>query len=277
MTADSHVHFFSHRFFQLLSAAPDRLSSLGFEMPPEDPLEFAARWVAELDANRVERAALIASHPSDVSSVVTAKRACPGRFTAFAMVPPFSGFLPDDIDCACLFPAMHGYSLHDERVKPVFEKYNRIFVHCGVLSVGIRGKLGLPSPFDMRFSNPIELHAIALRYPKTKFIVPHFGAGYFREALMLCDLCANVYLDTSSSNAWMKYEDLDLETVFRRALNVCGPERLLFGSDSSFFPRGWNKSIYETQHNVLKLEIGLNQVHLERIFGGNFAELFPQP
>ncbi len=275
MTADSHVHFFSHRFFQLLSADPKKLAALQLEMPPEDPVEFAARWIAELDANKVDRAGLIASHPSDAGSVIAAKRAYPARFAAFSMVPPFSGFLPDDIDCACLFPAMHGYSLHDDRVKPVFEKYNRIFVHCGVLSVGIRAKLGLPSPFDMRFSNPIDLHAIALRYPNTKFIVPHFGAGYFREALMLCDLCPNVYLDTSSSNGWMKYEGLDLATVFRRALEICGPDRLLFGSDSSFFPRGLNRAIYEKQHLVLKLEIGLNQVHLAKIFGGNFEELFP--
>ncbi len=104
------------------------------------------------------------------------------------------------------------------------------FVHCGVLSVGVRKKLGLPSPFDMRFSNPIDLHAVASRYPQVRFIVPHFGAGYFREALMLCDLCPNVYLDTSSSNSWTRYEEahLDLRTVFRRALDVAGPQTPAF-------------------------------------------------
>jgi hypothetical protein len=30
-----------------------------------------------------------------------------------------------------------------------------------------------------------------------------------------------------------------------------GPERLLFGTDSSFFPRGWHRAIYETQVNAL--------------------------
>ena len=139
---------------------------------------------------------------------------------------------------------MHRYSLHDPRVATMIEQAaaqrTAVFVHCGVLTVGIRKKLGLPSPFDMRFSNPLDLHAIALRYPRTPFLVPHFGAGYLREALMLADLCPNVYLDTSSSNSWMRYEGLDLKTVFRRALDVVGPGRLLFGTDSSFFPRGWN-------------------------------------
>jgi uncharacterized protein len=53
-------------------------------------------------------------------------------------------------------------------------------------------------------------------------VIPHFGAGYFREALMVADLCPNVYLDTSSSNGWMRYqtEDLDLARVFRKALEV---------------------------------------------------------
>ena len=79
--------------------------------------------------------------------------------------------------------------MHDDCVKPVFEWAQRekraVFVHCGVLSVGVRKKLGLASPFDMRFSNPIDVHAIASRYPAVPVIVPHFGAGYFREALML--------------------------------------------------------------------------------------------
>ena len=102
-----------------------------------------------------------------------------------------------------------------------------MFVHCGVLSVGVREKLGLASPFDMRFSNPIDLHAVALRYPQVPIIVPHFGAGYFREALMLADLCPNVYLDTSSSNRWMRYQESHLgilRQVFRRALDVVGPQ-----------------------------------------------------
>ena len=69
-----------------------------------------------------------------------------------------------------------------------------VFVHCGVLSVGVRKKLGLPSPFDIRFGNPLDLHAVALRYPQVPIIIPHFGAGLFREALMVADLCPNVLL-----------------------------------------------------------------------------------
>ena len=147
-----------------------------------------------------------------------------------------------------------------------------VFVHCGILSVGVRKKLGLPSKFDLRFSNPLDIYKLATEFPNTNFIIPHFGAGMFREALMLADLCPNVFLDTSSSNQWMKYEGLDLATVFKRALNVVGHERLLFGTDSSFFPRGWNAEIFTSQVNALvENEVGHEQA--QAIFGGNLRSL----
>jgi len=178
----------------------------------------------------------------------------------------------------CFFPAMHRYSMHDPRVSPLLDlaaAHQAIaFVHCGVLSVGVRKKLGLPSLFDMRYSNPVDLHALALRYPQVRFVIPHFGAGYFREALMLCDLCPNVYLDTSSSNSWMLYEPhLDLRAVFRRALDVLGPHRLLFGTDSSFFPRGWHAAIFEAQAKAL-YEIGVDEAAARLIFHDNLHQLF---
>lgn len=291
MVADAHVHFFSHRFFAALVSQKPGLTieaagaQLGWRMPPESAEGLAAEWVADLDRHGVQCAALIASVPGDEASVVAAAGAYPERFAAFAMVDP-RGWNPQgyaQVQTLCLFPAMHGYSIHDRAAEAVFEwaaAHGRaVFVHCGALSVGVRGKLGLPSLFDMRFSNPIDLHAIALRYPSVPVIVPHFGAGYFREALMLADLCPNVYLDTSSSNRWMRYEEAHhlearggLRQVFRRALDVTGPERLLFGTDSSFFPRGWHHAIFEEQALAL-YEIGLTAVHARAIFGENLVRI----
>jgi predicted TIM-barrel fold metal-dependent hydrolase len=291
LVTDAHVHFFSHRFFELLSAQKPGLTlegmqaALDWHFPPADPAALATAWARDLDRHGVDRAALIASLTGDHESVTAAVRAHPDRFLAFAMVNPqawaaapappasFSG-----VRVACLFPAMHGYSMHDEIVQPVLqwaeEGHRAIFVHCGALSVGVRQKLGLPSPFDLRYSNPIDLHAIAARHPQVPFIVPHFGAGYFREALILADLCPNVYLDTSSSNRWMRYQPahLDLRTVFRRALDVVGPTRLLFGSDSSFFPRGWHSQIFDDQATAL-YELGLSQADAQAIFSENVLRI----
>jgi len=173
---------------------------------------------------------------------------------------------------------MHRYLIHDDAALAVIDAvaatrpHALVFVHCGVLSVGVRAKLGLGSPFDMRNSNPTDLHAVALRFPQVRFVIPHFGAGYLREALMVADLCPNIYLDTSSSNRWMQFEGLDLRAVFRRTLDVLGPRRLVFGTDSSFFPRGWHSAIFEAQTKAL-YELGLKAEEAALIFGENLKHL----
>jgi uncharacterized protein len=290
--ADAHVHFFSHRFFESLAQQKQaELAALGpllgWKMPPLEPATLAETWIAELDRYGIDRAALIASVPNDEASVQAAVAQHPDRFLGFAMVNPT---LPEaaerlrltliagNLHGVCLFPAMHRFSMHDDRVTALLDVIAHqagtvVFVHCGVLSLGVRNKLGLPSLFDMRYSNPIDLHEVALRFPSIRFIVPHFGAGYFREALMTADLCPNVYLDTSSSNQWMRYEiGLDLRVVFRRVLEVVGPQRILFGTDSSFFPRGWNAAIFQEQSTAL-YEIGLEADDAQLIFHDNLQSL----
>ena len=292
---DAHVHFFSPAFFASLAAEsgqpPLEMEEIGrildWHIPPSCE-DLAAAWKQEPDEYSVAKAALIASIPGDEDSVAEAVHLHPDRFWGFFMANPMA---PDGVarvqqalaggrmQGVCLFPAMHRYPVADPRVRPVFEAAAAhpgmiVFVHCGVLTVGVRRKLGLASLFDMRYSNPIDLHAVAMEFPSVNFVIPHFGAGYFREALMLCDLCPNVYLDTSSSNSWIRYqpERLDLPSVFRKALEVAGPRRLLFGSDSSFFPRGWHAQIFQTQIQALR-DIEIPADHASLILGGNLERL----
>ena len=287
MINDAHCHFFSTTFFAALGGDA-AVTTLGWDAPGTAEA-LADRWVAELDRARVSRAALMASIPGDAASVETAVGRHPDRFVGFFMVDPTRPEAPinaaEAIDrgalrTICLFPAMHRFSIQDERARVCFDVAaarpgTAVFVHCGVLSVGVRKKLGLPSPFDIRFGNPLDLHAVALAYPTVPIIVPHFGAGLFREALMLADLCPNVLLDSSSSNSWIKYQPgLTLAAVFRQALAVVGPDRILFGSDSSFFPRGWVMDVYERQSSALD-EIQASAEVREKIFAGNFDRVFP--
>jgi len=295
--ADAHVHFFSHAFFSTLAAqrastdvdagAQEIARILGWTAPPVDPGELSEIWARELDQHMVDRAALIASVPGDEASVAAAIARFPKRFHGYFMVNPLAPDAIERVQAAlamglqgiCLFPAMHRYAIGDGRVEVILQAAATytgvvIFVHCGVLTVGVRRKLGLASPFDMRYSNPIDLHPVALLHPKLSFVVPHFGAGYLREALMLCDLCPNVHLDTSSSNSWVRYQapELDLKTVFRRALDVAGAKRLLFGTDSSFFPRGWHAAVFQEQSRILT-DLGVGREDAAAILGGNFVRL----
>jgi uncharacterized protein len=297
MLCDAHVHFFSPGFFDRLGAQmglpPDGRSGVVVAKTGwDDPITIEAladRWIAELDAHGLARAALIASVPGDEASVSAAVARHPARLVGFFMLDPTQDEAAERARRAfdsglrgvCLFPAMHRFALTDAGVDRIFARaaghpsHPAVFVHCGVLSVGVRKKLGLASLFEMRLGNPLDLHAIAGRYSTVPIIIPHFGAGLLREALMLADQCPNVHLDTSSSNGWMRYlPDLTLPQVFRTALAVVGPDRLLFGTDSSFFPRGWNKDVFDRQQQALN-EAGVDADTRAKIMGGNFERLFP--
>jgi hypothetical protein len=306
---DSHCHFFSTELFATLArqlgrpappaSAPEyemagkRLAhelcgELGWD-EPGTAHTLADRWVQELDAHGVARAALIASVPGDETSVAAAVAKHPQRFVGLFMLDPAS---PDPVARTrravedlglrgiCLFPAMHHVPLHDDRVQQIVDVAaahpgTAVFVHCGVLSVGVRRKVGLASRFDLRLGDPLAVARLAMGAPHVPFIIPHFGAGLLRETLMAADTCPNIYLDTSSSNGWMRYvPGLTLESVFSTALGVVGASRLLFGTDSSFFPRGWQRGVYESQKAALAA-VAHSAEDDALIFGGNFDRLFP--
>lgn len=294
---DVHCHFFSSPFFEALGRekrggqapidADAVAQQLGWD-PPGTAEALADRWTAELDRYGVSRAALIASVPGDEDSVARAVARHPDRFVGFFAV---NLALPDALErarrafaelqlrCACLFPAMHRYRLDDPRVPQLFELAAThgaaLFVHCGFLSIEARTKMGLRQTLDPRLGDPLTLATTALDFPGVPVIVPHFGAGLLREALMAADLSRNILLDTSSSNAWVKYvPGLTLTETFRRALSTIGPERIVFGTDSSYFPRGWRRVIHGAQLTALD-DLGVEADAREKIFGGNFDRIFP--
>jgi predicted TIM-barrel fold metal-dependent hydrolase len=295
---DAHTHFFSHRFFTTLTRelpeAPPEAEiypvlqrRLPWEFPDPDPVRLGERWVAEMDRHGITRMVLIASVPTDEESVAAAAQAYPDRIIAYFMANPTvegaaalvkRAFSHLGVKGVCLFPAMHRFYLWEARLHPIYETVAAhggiVFVHCGHLKIGIRDKLGLPSRFEMRFANPVDLHGVAKAFPNLPFVIPHFGCGYFRELLLIADQCPNIYTDTSSSNDWVRLMPypLDLSTLFAKTLEVLGAERILFGTDSSFFPRGWRKDVFDAQIQALQgLHVPPSQV--TQILGGNIARL----
>jgi predicted TIM-barrel fold metal-dependent hydrolase len=291
MINDAHCHFFSSRFLELLAPGFGGADEIAVRLQWDaagTPTELGDRWIRELDCHGVARVALIASIPGDAVSVAEAVAQHPQRFAGFFMHNAKAvdagatlerSLTEYQMRAVCLFPAMHGYRLDDECVELVFraaaDHGAAIFAHCGVLTVGVRKKLGLPSRFDLRLGDPLALARMALGFPQVPVIVPHFGAGYFRETLMAADQCPTIHLDTSSSNSWVRFDGgQTLEGVFKSALAVLGASRLLFGTDSSFFPRGWQSGIYEEQQRVTSA-LGVSVADRAAIFGGNFDRLFP--
>jgi predicted TIM-barrel fold metal-dependent hydrolase len=295
---DAHTHFFGRAFFGGLAALSPRqqepaqlvesvAAKAGLQLPDPDPVRHAARWVAELDRHGVQRAVSFASLPVEAESVAAAARASGGRLVPYALVNPtdtkaaafteralgtlgFRGLLT--------FPAMHHFRPGDPACAPVLElaRAHRapVLVHCGILRVKLRDLFGIPRPYDLSFADPLHVVPAANAFRDVTFVIPHFGGGFLQQALMAGAQCENVWLDTSSSNDWLATQPwgADLAGVFRAALEAFGAERILFGTDSSTFPRGWRADIRDAQLAALSAA-GATGAQVEAVMGGNLQRL----
>lgn len=295
---DAHTHFFSSLFFTTLARQsplgiePDALLAdvarrAGLVLPDADVSVHTDRWLAAMDAAGVERMVTFASVPPEAPVVAEAVARAAGRLVGYTVVDPrvdgaveFVGRAlgPLGLRGLLLFPSMHQVAPTDPRLEPIYllaqQHRAPVVVHCGVLKVKLRDLLGHPRPYDMAFANPLGLVPVANRHRDVTFVVPHFGAGFLRELLMVGSQCENVWVDTSSSNDWMatQPERPSLAAVFRATVDVFGAERVLFGTDSSTFPRGYRADLRDAQLRAMH-DAGLSAAQVAAIMGGNLERL----
>jgi predicted TIM-barrel fold metal-dependent hydrolase len=299
---DFHSHFFSAAYFRALAERSPHAGDAGtklaaaaarakIELPPDDTSAHLARWISELDRHQVEHLCTFASAPEEAPAVLEAAARSQGRLSAFALVDPHG---PDAaakvrawleagrIRGVLVFPAMHHFHVGDPEARPLLQALSDhgavVFVHCGLLVVKLRDLLGLPRTADLAYASPLGVIPAANAFPRVRFVIPHFGAGLFRETLMAGAQCPNVFVDTSSSNSWRSTQSPvpSLAEVFERTLAVLGPERILFGTDSNTFPAGWRADRLAEQRDAL-VAARASASDRERIFGGNARALLGLP
>lgn len=251
-------------------------SELGEEN--DDPPEKIARdWVEELDRNDVDKAVFVSLFPEE-DQLTEVLKAEPLRFYGFATVDPMNPKAPELLRRRILeegyvglklYPTTMGFSSSDRAVYPVYEE-------CRSLRIPILFHLGITLQYesDLRYANPIELHPVLKDFPELPFIIAHFGAGYFREVLFLAYHVNNLYVDTCGKNVWIDYLPyrITLSEVFEKSLEVFGPERIIFGTDSRMLSRGYRKMVLDQQLSILRsLELGKEEISL--IMGANFMRL----
>jgi predicted TIM-barrel fold metal-dependent hydrolase len=295
---DAHCHWFSRPFFEALAQESPRTGSpdehlralteaTGLELPAQDDGAHRERWLDEFRRQGVQHAVVFSSHPAETPTVAAAITAAEGSLTGIAVLDPTAADAEAKAERLLgelgyrgllLFPAQHGYRIDEPRVAPVLEALDRVgglaYVHCGLFTVPLRDRLGFPRTAQVSLADPLFVVPAADAHPNARFVIPHFGAGYFRECLMAGAQCGNVFVDTSSSNAWVRTqpEGVDLHAVFDRTLSALGADRVLFGTDSGTWPRGWRDDRYAEQRAILET-LGATAEEQAAVFGGNAVRL----
>ena len=245
---------------------------------PDDETQ-AQRWADEADKYGIRAIGFVTGGGNDHLAAITQQY--PDKFIGFAHNYLFAEDAAEELKRGVTEFGFRGYKLlapgldrpiEDKAAYPVWEMCAEldipVLVHFGIMG----GGGGIATHENI---NPLKLHNVAKDFPDVNFVVPHFGCAWVRETLQLCWACRNVSIDTSGSNQWIRWVpgDLSVKDLFRKYLETVGPERIIFGSDSSWFPRGFAIRYLQDQIRDAR-EIGMSHEQLQLIFGANAARLF---
>jgi len=290
---DAHAHFFTANTLKswnlrgrtkegFENRTRSRTDMTSIELPDET-WDVAQRWVDEMNRYGVTAIGFMVGREA-YDEFLEAKERFPGRFMGYANVNPRDKDAADIVRKAAkdglqgikLYPSSwRDFHTYDEICYPIYEEALKqrfpVFLHFGITIGG---------QADLRHGNPLDIQVPARDFPDLNFVIVHFGAGFFRELLLLQYQADNVYMDSSGSNSWMKYlpYDLDIKKIFEKAITAGGPAKVIFGTDSTFFPRGFRINVLEQQYNAVKaLSEGpsplVSEEDVDAIFRGNILRL----
>jgi len=254
-----------------------------YNFPPErvvieDDAEASDKWYADVVDKQIDQVVFVSGGGNERLAAIVSRH--PDRFIGFAHHHPFATDAPQKLDEAVTRLGLRGYKilgtaisrpLSDKALYPLWEVCQAhdipVLIHFGIL--GAAGGLSCGANI-----NPLSIHGAAKAFPEVRFVVPHFGAGYPTEALHLCWTCPNICVDSSGSNQWTRWMayDLNLQQLFRKFYETIGPERLLFATDSSWFPRTYAYTYLEEQHKIMRF-LGFKDTDIELILFRNAARL----
>jgi predicted TIM-barrel fold metal-dependent hydrolase len=236
------------------------------------------RWLGEVERREyLKRVVFVTAGSNDFAAALVGRH--PGSFSGYAHHDPL---LPDAAARLerALDAGLRGYKLLGPKIErrlddpslfPIWEVAQAreipVLIHFGIMG----GAGGIANHVNI---NPIVIHDVAKRFPRMPIIVPHFGCGYVFETLNLCWACPNVLVDTSGSNQWMRWMpyEVSLASLFRKYRETIGASRIVFGTDSSWFPRGFTEAYLDLQVREM-LDSGFSQDELDRVLYRNIASL----
>lgn len=241
--------------------------------------ELADRWAAEADKYQISRINFVTGGGNE--NLYKVLRRHPNTFTGMAHHRIWEPSAADEMKRAHQEYGFVGLKVLGPRVPidfddpvmtPLWEYLaeHRLPVLCHFGLLGTAGGV-----VHHRNMSPLVIANVCRAYPEIPWIIPHFGCGYMQDLLQLCWAFPNIHVDTSGSNQWMQWLPYEMTTqlAFRKYYETIGPERIIFGTDSSWFPRGFSYRYLQDQVRDVR-QMNWKQEDIGLVFGGNAARLF---
>lgn len=169
-----------------------------------------------------------------------------------------------------LHPAT-GFHPYDEIVYPLYNKCLEyklpVLIHTG----------SQPAPAKSRFARPVDVDDVAADFPDLDIILAHAGHNWFEEALLVCGVKTNCYLDVSGWQREFLERPVAFYRVLRRILDTVGPWRVFFGSDGPYLNvlcplERWVKAFREPDLSGCP-DVAFSSEEMDIILGQAFARL----
>ena len=294
---DAHCHFFSEQFFantrpSASSLEPERTQPIRRAeldgTQPGIPEELADRWVARArnrasvgsrraDRQRARRRGVGGGRPwratppawSD-SSCWTRQRPTRSREPNRARATPasvLSASFPPCSGTRCTTPGRRDLCRW-RRTRPGMA----MFVHCGALSVGVRQEARPAEPLRRPARQSAGSAAARGRpSPACRSSCPTSAPVSSRSAAR-CGPVPERAISTprARTDGWPITRADAGRPCSGRPWPWPGPIGCSFGTDSSFFPRGWNQAVYRAQIAALE-ELGGRDNGTRRVFSGEIS------
>lgn len=208
----------------------------------------------------VHAVAVDAAHVASVNDfVIAAVRAHPDRLMGFASLHPDMENPQKELE-RVLKAGMRGVKLHPDMQHFRLDeaRTDKLYAVCE----GVCPMLFHTGDWRYHNSNPTLVPPILKKHPRLQLICAHFGGYSEWESAAQCLAGTGVYVDSSSSLAFLKPERA------RKLIALYGEDRVLFGSD---YPM-WNVQ----QEKEALLSLGLSERALQNIFSQNLLRLLKE-
>jgi uncharacterized protein len=236
MIVDCHTHIFQYpgHISEKFSAEANALSRgkpIDMHVPPE------RHWAAIKNVDKAIVFGMRAFHSGIVSPneyIAEYVKTHPEKLIGFAAVDPMRDNVSETLEHAIDELKLRGVKLGpiyqnihplDERMMPVYE-----FCEKRNLPIMIHQGTTFPREAPLKYSLPILLEDVALRFRDLKMVIAHMGHPWIDETIVLIRKQPNFYADISALHyrPWQFYNAL----VVAKEYGVL--HKLLFGSDFPF-------------------------------------------